>query len=40
MVGAIREAMAASGGDLAAAGPLLQERMTEWASDAARPVLR
>ena len=38
MIGAIREGMAASGGDLAAAGPVLQERMTEWASDTARPV--
>jgi len=38
MVGAIREAMAAKGGDLTAAGPVLQERMTEWASGAARLV--
>ena len=38
MIGAIREAMASSGGDMAAAGPILQERMTEWASDTARLV--
>jgi UDP:flavonoid glycosyltransferase YjiC (YdhE family) len=38
MVGAIREAMVASEGDLAAAGPVFQERMSEWASDTARVV--
>jgi MGT family glycosyltransferase len=38
MVGAIREAMAVSGGDLAAAGAVLRQRMTEWASDTARLV--
>ena len=36
MVGAIRAAMEASSGDLAAAGPVFQERMTEWATDTAR----
>jgi UDP:flavonoid glycosyltransferase YjiC (YdhE family) len=36
--GAIRDAMAATGGDLVAAGPMLQERMAEWASDVAGPV--
>jgi len=36
--GAVREAMAATGGDLVAAGPILQERMAEWARDVAGPV--
>jgi UDP:flavonoid glycosyltransferase YjiC (YdhE family) len=38
LIGAIREAMAATGGDLAAAGPILQDRMTGWASETAKPV--
>jgi UDP:flavonoid glycosyltransferase YjiC (YdhE family) len=38
LVGAIRDAMAEAQGDLAAAGPLVQERMTSWADEAAVPV--
>lgn len=38
LVEAIRDAMAATGGDLAAAGPIVQERMTRWAEEAAEPV--
>jgi EryCIII-like glycosyltransferase len=38
LVGAIRQAMASTGGDLAAAGPLLREAMTEWAREVADPV--
>lgn len=37
LIGAIREAMAATGGDPAAAGPLVQEAMTAWARDVAGP---
>ena len=37
MIGAIREAMAATGGDPAAAGPLVQEAMTAWARDVTGP---
>ena len=38
LVVAIREAMASTGGDLLAAGPLVRERMTAWAREVARPV--
>lgn len=38
LVGAIREAMSVTKGDLHAAGPLVQERMTAWAKAVARPV--
>jgi len=38
LVGAIREAMAATGGDLAAAGPLVVDRMSAWARETAVPV--
>jgi UDP:flavonoid glycosyltransferase YjiC (YdhE family) len=38
LVGAIRDAMASTAGDLAAAGPLVRERMTVWAQELARPV--
>ena len=38
LIAAIREAMNAAGGDLHAAGPLVQERMTIWARAMARPV--
>jgi hypothetical protein len=34
LVAAIRGAMEAADGDLAVAGPILQERMTAWASEA------
>jgi UDP:flavonoid glycosyltransferase YjiC (YdhE family) len=37
--GAIRDAMAATGGDLGAAGPIVQERMRAWAIDVARPIV-
>ncbi len=37
LIGAIREAMASTGGDLAAAGTLVQEAMTAWARDVAGP---
>ncbi len=38
LIGAIRDAMSVTGGDLHAAGPLVQERMTAWAKAVARPV--
>jgi UDP:flavonoid glycosyltransferase YjiC (YdhE family) len=38
LAGAVREAMAASDGDLLAAGPMVQERMTAWAQETAAPV--
>ena len=38
LIGAIRDAMSASGGDLHVAGLLVQERMTAWAEAVARPV--
>lgn len=38
LVGAIREAMTSTGGDLATAGPLVRASMTEWAHEVARPV--
>lgn len=38
LVAAIREAMVATGGDLAAAGPLLQESMGAWAREVSEPV--
>ena len=38
LAGSIRDAMAATNGDLAAAGPLVQERMAVWAQQAAQPV--
>ncbi len=38
LVAAIRDAMQMTGGDLAAAGPVVQERMADWARRAAQPV--
>jgi UDP:flavonoid glycosyltransferase YjiC (YdhE family) len=38
LAGSIRDGMAATNGDLAAAGPLVQERMAVWAEQAAEPV--
>jgi len=38
LVGAIREAMAGSGGDMAAAGPRVAESLRQWAGDVAEPV--
>ncbi|MDP8931256.1 MAG: glycosyltransferase [Actinomycetota bacterium] len=39
LVGATRDAMAATGGDLAAAGPLVEQRMAAWAEEMAQPVV-
>ncbi|MFL5797253.1 MAG: glycosyltransferase [Actinomycetota bacterium] len=38
LVAAVREAMAESGGDARAAGPIVLERMSAWARDVAGPV--
>jgi nucleoside-diphosphate-sugar epimerase len=38
LVAAVRDAMVATGGDLAAAGPLLQECMGSWAREVSEPV--
>ncbi|HEX9466856.1 MAG TPA: nucleotide disphospho-sugar-binding domain-containing protein [Acidimicrobiia bacterium] len=38
LVAAIRDGMAASGGDLSAAGPMVKDRMTAWARETASPV--
>src|SRR5437867_97578 len=38
LVAAVRDAMMASGGDLSAAGPLLQESMGAWAREVSEPV--
>lgn len=38
LVAAIRDAMAATGGDLAAAGAIVRDRMTIWAHETARPL--
>lgn len=38
LIGAIRDAMAATGGDLAAAGPIVAERLSEWARMVAPPI--
>jgi len=38
LIAAIREAMAASGGDPAAAGPRVAESLAEWAADVAAPI--
>src|SRR5437867_3994531 len=37
LVAAVRDAMKASGGDLAAAGPVVQKSLEVWAQDAAEP---
>ena len=37
--GAVRDAMATTGGDLVAAGPIVEERMAEWARDVTEPRL-
>jgi UDP:flavonoid glycosyltransferase YjiC (YdhE family) len=36
--GAIRDAMAATGGDIVAAGPIVEERMAHWAEEVAEPI--
>jgi len=38
LAGAIRDAMAATGGDLVAAGPLVEEQLARWAQEAALPI--
>jgi UDP:flavonoid glycosyltransferase YjiC (YdhE family) len=38
LVAAIRDAMSSTGGDMVAAGPIVRERMSTWAADAAGPV--
>ncbi|HEU5002568.1 MAG TPA: nucleotide disphospho-sugar-binding domain-containing protein [Actinomycetota bacterium] len=38
LVGAVRDAMSSTGGDLAAAGPIVRARMTAWAEEVALPV--
>jgi hypothetical protein len=38
LIGAIRDAMSATDSDHAAAGPIVQQRMTAWAEAVARPV--
>jgi UDP:flavonoid glycosyltransferase YjiC (YdhE family) len=38
LAGAVREAMAATEGDLVAAGPIVQEQMAAWAGQTAEPV--
>ena len=38
LVAAIGEAMIATGGDVVAAGPIVQRRLSEWAARAAKPV--
>jgi len=38
LVGAIRDAMTSTGGDLVAAGPIVQARMADWAGWVAEPV--
>ena len=37
---AVREAMAATGGDIVAAGPIVEERMASWAQEVAEPISR
>jgi len=38
LAGSVREAMAITSGDLAAAGPIVQQRMASWAREVAAPV--
>ena len=40
LAGSVRDAMAATNGDLVAAGPIVQERMAAWAHEVAAPVSR
>src|SRR6266542_2775644 len=40
LAGAIREAMTATGGDVVAAGPLVEQRLALWAQEAAEPIAR
>jgi hypothetical protein len=38
LAGAIRDAMAATGGDIVAAGPIVERRMADWAQEVAQPI--
>jgi UDP:flavonoid glycosyltransferase YjiC (YdhE family) len=38
LAGAIRDAMAATSGDIVAAGPIVEERMAQWAEQVAKPI--
>ncbi len=38
LISAIREAMASTGGDMAAAGPLVEERLATWAQEVAQSI--
>jgi len=38
LIGAIRDAMSSTGGNLAAAGPIVQARLADWARETAAPV--
>ena len=38
LAGAVRAAMAATAGDIVAAGPIVEQRMAEWAGEAAEPI--
>lgn len=40
LAGAVREAMAATGGDIVAAGPIVEQRMATWAQEVAKPITR
>ncbi|MCA1648249.1 MAG: glycosyltransferase [Chloroflexi bacterium] len=40
LAGTIRDAMAATGGDIVAAGPIVEQRMAQWAEEVAEPIKR
>jgi UDP:flavonoid glycosyltransferase YjiC (YdhE family) len=40
LAGAVRDAMAQTGGDIAAAGPIVEQRMADWAQEVANPISR
>jgi EryCIII-like glycosyltransferase len=40
LAGAVRDAMAQTGGDIAAAGPIVEQRMADWAGEVAQPISR
>jgi UDP:flavonoid glycosyltransferase YjiC (YdhE family) len=40
LAGAVRDGMAQTGGDIAAAGPIVEQRMAEWAQEVANPMSR
>ena len=39
LAGAIRNAMVAKGGDIVAAGPIVEEKMAQWAEEVAEPIV-